>query len=82
MDSINRREELKKNEVGVFVSLISSCLYHHGPTVYLSTATPTATATQPKATELVSYSYSYSYSPWAGVSVLPLSLSLAHTVVK
>lgn len=71
MDSVNRREELKKDEVGVFVSLISSCLYHHGPTVSL-----------PKATELVSYSYSYSYSPWAGVSVLPLSLNLAHTVVK
>lgn len=58
---------MKKDEVGVFVSLISSCRYHHAPSVSLL-----------KATELVSYSYSYSYSPWAGVSVLPLSL----TVVK
>lgn len=71
MDCINRREKLKKDEVGVFVPLISSCLFHHEPTVSL-----------PKATELVSYSYSYSYCPWAGVFVFPLSLNLVHTVIK
>lgn len=51
MGGNSKRKELKKDEVGVFISLISSCLYHHRLAVSLCqkpqslTASPTAITT-------------------------------------